>query len=431
MANALTARTEIGESGVVLRALGPVAITDGQQLVPLPRGRAASLLAWLVAHGDTGASVAASLAALWPYLDQTAASRELRRNLAVLRRKLAPVGATVIRRDGHVALTLPSQAAVDIDLFGTWLVAAEDASRRGAGRHALGLVRQALALWRGDHPFVEIRDTPAGAREAVRLDERRIDALDLRDGLRLQLDHDSWLLADLEAKVTAHPAHELGWRQLMVCLNEAGHGAGALRAFQACRQALGRLGLAPSDETGRVEAALLAGQAPEAELYMPRAEAMERHVAAGSRTGADGGALSTVDEPMAAWSGGSALETALDDAWAQPSRAYLAVLVGDERAAAEVADAARRRGAETVVITADAHRRPIGLHRLEVDGSGPLALIVERAEEAPADLLRAVAWLRSGSGPVLIALIATPGRLGPLSDLVLHADRVLELPMAT
>jgi DNA-binding SARP family transcriptional activator len=435
LASTLPAGTRLGEPGVLLRALGPVAVTDGERRFPLPRGRASSLLAWMLAHRATGVSVEASLIALWPYLDRTAASRELRRNLAVLRRRLAPVGATVVRRDRQLALTLPTQAAVDVDLFEGWLAAAEDATAYGAGHHALGLVRQALALWRRDEPFVEIRDTPAGAREAVRLDDRRIYALDLRDGLRLQLDHDSRLLADLEVKVTAHPAHELGWRQLMVCLNDAGHGAGALRTFQACHRSLGELGLAPSDETRRVEAALLAGRAPDADLYMPRVRVRDRHVPEGS--------------PPA----GSTIETLLDDAWADPSRAYLAVLVGGRGAAAEVAASARRRGAETVVVAAESHCRLEGVGPIEevedpvdlitsvsarrlrahvgpVIDRVPLVLIVECAEEAPPRLLRAVGSLWRGPGPILITLTATAERLGPLSDLVLHADRVLEHPPA-
>jgi DNA-binding SARP family transcriptional activator len=406
------AGSDIGEPRLLVRVLGPTAVTDRGHPLPLPGGRPAALLAWLVAHRASGVSVSASVAALWPHLDQAAGARELRRNLAVLRQQLAPARLMGVRRGAQLELVVPAGAAVDVDLFEGGLAAAEDASARRARRPALSLVRQALALWRGDGPFVEIRETPVGGEESVRLGRLRLRALDLRDGLRLQLDPDSRLLTDLEAKVAADPGHELGWRQVMVAMYEAGHRAGALRAFQACRRTLRGLGRAPCDETRLVETALLAGRAPEPHLYMPEPASDD-----GSR----------VERPPSAGAG-SALEAIVDEAWQWPSRARLAVLIGGPTTAGELADIARQRGGDVALVRASDQpdSRP-ALHSMR--NGVPSALIVDGAEDAPARLLGAVGDLRRGPGPALIALVTGPAGVARLSELVLHADRVLEIPV--
>jgi DNA-binding SARP family transcriptional activator len=399
--------SDIGEPRLVLRALGPTAVTDRGRSLPLPRGRAAALLAWLIAHRTSGVSVAASVAALWPHLDQSAAARELRRNLAMLRQQLGPLDLQAMRRGGDLELVLPADAAVDIELFESRLAAAESARSRGAHKPALNLVRQALGLWRGDNPFVEIRATPVGGDESVRLGGLRVHALDLRDGLRLQLDPDSRLLTDLETKVAAAPAHELGWRQLMVTLDDAGHRVEALRAFQACRQSLQRLGREPSAKTRLVEAALLAGRAPTPDLYMPEPRTR------------DGARVVAASPPV------SALEALIDDAWTSPSPAKLVVLIGERTAARELADIARQRGGEVVLVPPAGDGDGRSIKRSVRDGV-PSALIVDGADEAHAQLLGTVGDLRRGPGPLLIALVTGPGGVAQLSELILHADRVVD-----
>ena len=408
---------DLGEPRLLVGALGPTVVTDHGRSLPLPQGRATALLAWLVAHrtsGGSGVSVAAPVAALWPHLDQATAARELRRNLAVLRRRLASVHVAIDRRGGHLELALPAEAAIDVELFERRLAAADAAHAAGADAAALGLVRRALALWRGEIPFVDIRDTAVGSQESVRLGGLRLRALDLRDGLRLRLDPDSRLVTDLEAKVAADPSRELGWRQLMVALDGAGHRAQALRAFQACRRSLQRLGQAPGDSTRRVEAALLAGRAAEPDLYMP-----------------EPGTGAATDDPGPAPSPNAALEALVDDALIRPTRARLVVLISGSAGTAagtagQLAELARRRGGEVVLLSASDQRDSRSILR-QVRVDIPSLLIIDGADRAPSRLLAAVGELRRRPGPVVIVLVTGTGGLPQLSELILHADGVLEL----
>ncbi|RAJ44827.1 DNA-binding SARP family transcriptional activator [Kitasatospora sp. SolWspMP-SS2h] len=141
----------------------------------------------------------------------------------------------------------------------------------------------ALADWRGP-AYADLPDRPWARRERTRLEELRLDGIELR--ARLLLDAAptapdaapasgipataptpaaqlAALAAELGAHVDEHPWREPAWALLARALHRAGRQADALAALRRARTLLGeRLGLDPGAELQRLEADILTGAAP-------------------------------------------------------------------------------------------------------------------------------------------------------------------------
>ncbi|GAA2085992.1 AfsR/SARP family transcriptional regulator [Kitasatospora saccharophila] len=190
----------------------------------------------------------------------------LRRALEPERPPRAPSRLLVTEGTGY-ALRLP-RADVDAHRFEDTLVRA---------RHdpaAAPELTAALADWRGP-AYADLPDRAWARRERTRLEELRLDGVELR--ARLLLDaapHPAagtpgstgaaaQLAAELGAHVDEHPWREPAWALLARALQRAGRQADALAALRRARTLLGeRLGLDPGAELQRLEADILTGSAP-------------------------------------------------------------------------------------------------------------------------------------------------------------------------
>jgi DNA-binding SARP family transcriptional activator len=116
---------------------------------------------------------------------------------------------------------------------------------------------EALALWRGP-ALSEVSGYDWGATAAAHLDGLRLVAIESRfDALLASGRHES-AVADIRQAVDAHPLHERFVAQLMVALYRCGRQTEALREYeQARRRLVDELGLDPSPDLARHEAAIL------------------------------------------------------------------------------------------------------------------------------------------------------------------------------
>ena len=90
---------------------------------------------------------------------------------------------------------------------------------------------------------------PSAAGEIVRLEERRLAALEERTDADLAVGRHSDLVGDLETLVAEHPLRERLRAQLMLALYRSRRQAEALEVYQETRHALvERLGIDPSPE---------------------------------------------------------------------------------------------------------------------------------------------------------------------------------------
>nr|WP_274387729.1 BTAD domain-containing putative transcriptional regulator [Salsipaludibacter albus] len=124
---------------------------------------------------------------------------------------------------------------------------------QGAGE----LVDRALELWRG-RPFGELGDEPVLVAEAMRLEERRLDALQVRMQVRLAAGAPGPVITELKELLAEHPLHEQLWGLLMVALARAGRRAEALVTYQRVRERLvDELGVEPGPELQQLHTRIL------------------------------------------------------------------------------------------------------------------------------------------------------------------------------
>ncbi len=124
--------------------------------------------------------------------------------------------------------------------------------------HAAELLREGLALWRGP-PLADLAYEGFVQDAAARLEERRLEALEVRIEADLRLGRHAELAAELEGLVREHPVRERLRAQHMLALYRSGRQADALESFRDARSSLiEELGLEPGRELRELEQAILA-----------------------------------------------------------------------------------------------------------------------------------------------------------------------------
>jgi DNA-binding SARP family transcriptional activator/WD40 repeat protein len=175
-----------------------------------------------------------------------AAATTLRSYVGRVRRLLVDDGtgvAVVTSRPGY-RLELGT-STVDAHEFEAHLKAARRHLSEGDPADALTEVDAGLVLWRGP-AYAEHADEEWAHLEALRLDELRVEATELRlRALTAGGRHDA-AIADLARFVEEHPLREAAWSALVLALYRAGRQTEALRAAARFRTTLGQAGLEPS-----------------------------------------------------------------------------------------------------------------------------------------------------------------------------------------
>ena len=135
------------------------------------------------------------------------------------------------------------RAAVDSMEFDREVAAARAALEEPRPGKAIGLLRSALARWRGP-VLVDVADHSWGQAEIARLTELNGTAHELLLQALLAAGHYGEVVAAGEVAVAEHPLREELWRSLMLGLARAGRTAEAGRVFRRYRTWLGdELGL--------------------------------------------------------------------------------------------------------------------------------------------------------------------------------------------
>ena len=122
---------------------------------------------------------------------------------------------------------------------------------------AADMLREALALWRGD-PLADFAYEPFAQTTVARLEELRLSVLEDRLAADLALGRDAELVGELEELVSQHPFREGFRAHLILALYRAGRQSEALAAYQAARKLLlEELGIDPRPELQELERAIL------------------------------------------------------------------------------------------------------------------------------------------------------------------------------
>ncbi|MGW5134788.1 BTAD domain-containing putative transcriptional regulator [Streptomyces sp. NPDC004135] len=178
----------------------------------------------------------------------------LRRALEPERPPRVPPGVLVTEGPGY-ALRLPRED-VDVHRFQDTLARA----RRDPGAVTdLGTV---LGAWRGP-AYADVTGSAWAERERARLEELRLEGVELRARILLDSGEGAGLVSELGAHVAEHPWREPAWGLLARALHRAGRQADALATLRRARAMLvDQLGLDPGADLRRLETDLLNDAVP-------------------------------------------------------------------------------------------------------------------------------------------------------------------------
>ncbi len=240
------------------RALGPLAVSQGDRLLALGGPKQRVLLALLVIHANEVVSADRLADELWgddPPADPGGTMQvyvsNLRKRLEPDRGRTAPPELLLTRAPGYVLQVEPSQ--VDALRFAELVAGGRGALARHAPDEAAATLRQALDLWRGP-ALADLADHPFAHAFVARLDEARVSALEDLYDAELALGRHAESVEALQSLVAEHPVRERLRGQLMLALYRGGRQAEALAAYQDARSVLVEgLGIDPGPDLQRIE----------------------------------------------------------------------------------------------------------------------------------------------------------------------------------
>jgi DNA-binding SARP family transcriptional activator len=241
--------------GLRFSVLGPVQVRDGATLLPggSPQQRAL-LVALLLRDGHT-ATAAELMDALWDDSPPSRAVAALRTYISRLRKILGP--AALVSEAGGYTLRIPDGPdALDVTRAEALAAAAGRARETGDARLSRDLLQEALALWRGD----PLAGTPGPYAQAqrVRLREWRLQLLESRLALDLDLGRHEEAVSELSALTAEQPLMERPRELLMVALYRSGRQAEALAVYTETRHLLAdELGVDPGPRLAELRQRIL------------------------------------------------------------------------------------------------------------------------------------------------------------------------------
>ncbi|GAA3441694.1 BTAD domain-containing putative transcriptional regulator [Planomonospora venezuelensis] len=237
---------------VRVRLLGPVDVTVGGVVRPVPGLRRKAVLAVLALRRGEVVSADRLIEIVWDGRPPATAVNTLQSHVSYLRRTLEQPGAIVTRAPGY-ALELGAEAT-DVRL-------AEQLVERALGTadpaERVAVLDRALELWRGPS-LADVCDLSWLGEEAERLERVRRTAGQARVEARLALGEHVRLVPELEDLAESNPFDEDVCGLLMTALYRSGRQADALAAFQRLRRRLrDELGIDPGAPLRELETAIL------------------------------------------------------------------------------------------------------------------------------------------------------------------------------
>ncbi|MBD0338688.1 MAG: winged helix-turn-helix domain-containing protein [Thermoleophilia bacterium] len=235
-----------------IRVLGPLEVLRDGAPVPLGSRKQRTALALLAAEAGKAVSVEALIDALWGDEPTSGARSTLQTHISNLRHELE---AVIVHENGAYRLDVePGQ--VDAVQFEEEVTRTRDSGEADPAEASQRL-RSVLALWRGP-PYADLEPSFALEVEANRLEELRLEGLEMRIEAELAMGYHGQLATELDALCSEYPDRERFRAQHMLALYRSGRQGAALRAFQTTRMYLTEeLGLEPSRELRELERRIL------------------------------------------------------------------------------------------------------------------------------------------------------------------------------
>jgi DNA-binding SARP family transcriptional activator/pimeloyl-ACP methyl ester carboxylesterase len=245
---------------VEFRLLGPLEVIDSTSVLPIASGKQRALLALLLLNANRTLARDRIVDELWGEDVPESAQKMVQIHVSQLR-KVLPEPRLQTRAPGYVLEVSGNE--LDLTRFERLLADSRQALSEGEEARAAGLLREALALWRG--PALAEFSEPFAGHESARLEELRVAALEWRIEADLALGHHGELVGEVESLIARYPLRERLRSQHMLALYRSGRQAEALASYKAFRRTLDdELGLEPTTALKMLEQRMLR-QDPELE----------------------------------------------------------------------------------------------------------------------------------------------------------------------
>ncbi|MBT2364941.1 tetratricopeptide repeat protein [Streptomyces sp. ISL-10] len=242
--------------------LGPVRVRRGAQTLPPGSPQQRALLAALLLRDGRTATAAQLIDAIWGDEPPSQALAAVRTYASRLRKSL-PADALVSESGGY-ALRV-GRDALDLAVAQELAVEADKARAGGDRCQARTLINKSLGLWDGE-PLANVPG-PYAENERARLEEWRLQLLETRLDLDLEVGCHAEAVSELTALTAAHPLRERLRELLMLALYRSGRQAEALAVYADTRRLLAdELGVDPRPELARLQQRILEA---DAELARP------------------------------------------------------------------------------------------------------------------------------------------------------------------
>ncbi|MFF3442966.1 BTAD domain-containing putative transcriptional regulator [Streptosporangium sp. NPDC002721] len=236
--------------------LGPTRIRlDGGRVVVVGGQGMRALLVMLLLDAGRVVTVERLIGGLYGDDPPASAANALQSQVSRLRRTLGVQEMIEFHPAGYRL----AAAADTVDAHRFERLAADGRRALTSGEYdrAVGLLGEALSLWRGP-ALADVGEAPFARAPSARLERLRLDCVEDRVQAELELGRHRELVAELQELTAAHPFRERLYGQLMRALYGSGRQAEALEVYEGARRILGEeFGVDPSAELAAVHLAVL------------------------------------------------------------------------------------------------------------------------------------------------------------------------------
>jgi DNA-binding SARP family transcriptional activator len=240
------------------RVLGALEVWAGDGRIALPGARHERILAALLLTPNAVVPVARLVEIIWDDEPPVTATKQIQNCVSGLRALLGCAGGAIVT-DGRGYRLIVTADEVDALRFERELGMARRLAAEADLAGAVEVIGAGLRTWRG--PALDGLGAGGLAGPLARLDEQRINAIELRASWQLELGDYHAVIEELTELVAQHPLRERPHAVLMAALDRSGRQADALAVFRDLRQRLvDELGVDPSAELCALHARILGGQ---------------------------------------------------------------------------------------------------------------------------------------------------------------------------
>lgn len=262
------APVQSGVTGVIdlrFSVLGPVRAWRGGETLPSGSPQQRALLAALLLRDGRTATASELIDAIWGEESPSQALAAVRTYASRLRKTLT--ANALVSESGGYALRV-RRDALDLAVAQELAMEAEKTRAAGDRGQARVLINKSLGLWDGE-PLANVPG-PYAENQRARLEEWRLQLLETRLDLDLEVGCHAEAVSELTALTAAHPLRERLRELLMLALYRSGRQAEALAVYADTRRLLAEeLGVDPRPELARLQQRILQA---DAELARPSEE---------------------------------------------------------------------------------------------------------------------------------------------------------------